>query len=722
MYNLDIVKNEYPQHQEVILYYKTTPCPALKDFADGASPSAKLCFQANCYHYHRFDEMRRSVLDEETDSLLYDRIPCPSFSMGYQCMEESRCRYSHTQNELNYHPLYYKTEQCTNCAHPNNPKACPRYHEDEVNRKSFVDGLIIMASTNESSINGDGARLKQGQFSLDLFKVKPCVKKSNHNVKICDYYHHDKDRRRPTNIFTYIPPICPYITRNANCPNGDNCRYAHNKLEQLYHPERYKRKFCLHHPHNIHKCDYGGHCSFAHNESEIKIELLHNFKQDEFFYLNKYKTVFCPYIYEHDRNQCVYAHNPQDLRRDPNQHKYNAIQCPYWSQGQIFSYDEGGCPNQTDCQNCHGWKELEYHPLYYKTKPCNSGRKCTKKDCPFYHTNSEKRPNKVTSQLTQSLFSLKNSSPSSLMKTRMFNPDSSPFYDGSEVPNANEKKAEHNPQRSLISMFMGFNLNENDPSRKMNNKICRLADSLPATNSFMPSTNYSDEEVLATSFKPRANTYEAQYLQNSIGAASANSDKGRFEQPRNVYSHPHDMWAPLHEEHEEKMDNYFMNITNSNSYKMNKQDLHRVEDSFDTPENGNTNEPEAASEKNGEISNDQFKKSFIKNLEAKGLSHTMPYLINPMIDLKALRSFTQKDFHLFPHLSFEDKQKIAKIIQEVLEEDTLFSEVNTITGDYPQNSYEDDDNLLFGCMVGSAERHQGGSPSLASKLARNSYN
>lgn len=254
----------------------------------------------------------------------------------------------------------------------------------------------------------------------------------------------------------------------------------------------------------------------------------------------------------------------------------------------------------------------------------------------------------------------------------------------------------------------------------MNNKVSRLADSLPATNSFMPSTNYSDEEVLATSFKPRANTYEAQYLQNSIGAASANSDKGRYEQPRNVYSHPHDMWAPLNEDQEEKMDGYFTNITNSNSYKQNKFDSN-----VDLDENGNNFEQEVVSDKTGEISNEQFKKSFIKNLEVKGLSHTLPFLINPMIDLKALRSFTQKDFHLFPHISFEDKQKIVKIIQEVLEEDTLFSEVNTLTGgggDYPQNSYEDDENLLFGYMVGSAERYQGGSPSLASKLARNSYN
>ena len=46
----------------------------------------------------------------------------------------------------------------------------------------------------------------------------------------------------------------------------------------------------------------------------------------------------------------------------------------------------------THCNKCHGWKELEYHPLNYKTRQCSNGNKCLKgKTCPYYHTASEKR-------------------------------------------------------------------------------------------------------------------------------------------------------------------------------------------------------------------------------------------------------------------------------------------------------------------------------------------
>lgn len=45
-----------------------------------------------------------------------------------------------------------------------------------------------------------------------------------------------------------------------------------------------------------------------------------------------------------------------------------------------------------NCGKCHGWKELEYHPMNYKTRQCSNGTKCPKgKICPYYHTPSEKR-------------------------------------------------------------------------------------------------------------------------------------------------------------------------------------------------------------------------------------------------------------------------------------------------------------------------------------------
>lgn len=46
----------------------------------------------------------------------------------------------------------------------------------------------------------------------------------------------------------------------------------------------------------------------------------------------------------------------------------------------------------TECRKCHGWKELEYHPGEYKTKPCTAGSACSRQpDCPYYHTHKEHR-------------------------------------------------------------------------------------------------------------------------------------------------------------------------------------------------------------------------------------------------------------------------------------------------------------------------------------------
>jgi len=47
--------------------------------------------------------------------------------------------------------------------------------------------------------------------------------------------------------------------------------------------------------------------------------------------------------------------------------------------------------NDTTCQYSHGWKEQEYHPLNYKINKCKHGDACTKKFCPFYHSEKDRR-------------------------------------------------------------------------------------------------------------------------------------------------------------------------------------------------------------------------------------------------------------------------------------------------------------------------------------------
>lgn len=74
---------------------------------------------------------------------------------------------------------------------------------------------------------------------------------------MCLYYHNEKDRRRPNfNDYSHIP------CQKSNC----SCERSHNKIEQLYHPTRYKTKFCQFYHKDPNACDYRDFCSFAHSK------------------------------------------------------------------------------------------------------------------------------------------------------------------------------------------------------------------------------------------------------------------------------------------------------------------------------------------------------------------------------------------------------------------------------------------------------------------------
>ncbi|CAD8202599.1 unnamed protein product [Paramecium pentaurelia] len=225
---------------------------------------------------------------------------------------------------------------------------------------------------------------QQRKIDSAQFKTQPCTQQhpSTHK-KFCPYYHDESDRRRDPHQFKYKCQICPQFEQ---CPNGDLCVFSHNKVEQVYHPNRYKSKYCVQNK----DCEYGIYCSFAHNEYELRLPLkLEQLVQDKKFWMFHYKTIWCPYIVGHDRASCVYAHNAQDFRRDPQ--LLQPKECPNWNKtDQISRYDQGGCSDQENCSNCHGWKEYEYHPLIYKTKPCAQPN-CIKKECPFFHNDQERR-------------------------------------------------------------------------------------------------------------------------------------------------------------------------------------------------------------------------------------------------------------------------------------------------------------------------------------------
>lgn len=225
-------------------------------------------------------------------------------------------------------------------------------------------------------------------LDLDNFKAKLCPINYTHNHKHCPFYHNSKDRKRVGSF--YISELCEFC---ENCPNGDKCHKSHNRVEQLYRPEKYKTKFCSFYPGNLEQCDYGIYCSFAHSESDIVVDLIHNYEYDKDFFMFIFKTVWCPFnLIPHDRGLCVYAHNYQDFRRKPNLCYYDPTPCPNWKTSEFIVNYEDPCPNHYNCDKSHGWKESEFHPLNYKTRPCPNGGNCPKTvDCPFYHNSQDQR-------------------------------------------------------------------------------------------------------------------------------------------------------------------------------------------------------------------------------------------------------------------------------------------------------------------------------------------
>jgi hypothetical protein len=115
---------------------------------------------------------------------------------------------------------------------------------------------------------------------------------ANHNLKRCsDYHEKTKDRRRPPG--SYKSELCSFIAKKKQCPQGDSCIYCHTRVEEFYHPDKYRAKFCA--VGFGGKCEYGDYCSFAHTKGEATIDLIDKFEADVDFYYFHYKTIWCPY-------------------------------------------------------------------------------------------------------------------------------------------------------------------------------------------------------------------------------------------------------------------------------------------------------------------------------------------------------------------------------------------------------------------------------------------
>ena len=257
---------------------------------------------------------KRRPLDID-GNLFFNYIPllCPGIKKHQYCKYGEKCIYSHTLNEILYHPLVYKKIPCPlqdECDKEN----CPKYHsfldiDYDIDLKtnetiSSICEYISAVCLNKIKTNDDNFERQQTllnsfidlekdptqsftssipseyvieqlytEFNPKTYKTKLCPfgKLCKLDVKLCLYYHDEYDKRRDTYNYKYSHEICPYkveengINPSGFCPKENTCEYAHNVYEHMYHPIIFRTNECP----NENDCKYYLICPFEHTGQEI---------------------------------------------------------------------------------------------------------------------------------------------------------------------------------------------------------------------------------------------------------------------------------------------------------------------------------------------------------------------------------------------------------------------------------------------------------------------
>ncbi|RXG71275.1 hypothetical protein Avbf_03206 [Armadillidium vulgare] len=123
---------------------------------------------------------------------------------------------------------------------------------------NFVIGDTVLKSKvineDHKEVISDISKLIRRSFERSLepylekwkFTASEMMKKNiqnNCDETRCIFYHNEEDRRRNPYSIPYESGACKNLS-NGNCFNGDNCQYAHNSFESMFHPFEMYSKFC----------------------------------------------------------------------------------------------------------------------------------------------------------------------------------------------------------------------------------------------------------------------------------------------------------------------------------------------------------------------------------------------------------------------------------------------------------------------------------------------
>lgn len=256
------------------------------------------------YEDENYDKRRKLAKNIEG---IYNYLPIKKDSIQMNEDDKKKLEgfdiFAKNENEINYHPLFFKTLMCHSCEKNEDENElintdCPYCHDiqndfriiyDYKDNKicSLMNDLVLSELfTFVDYLEYIPKNIKIKDFHLKTFKIHKCQLNTDgkcpNDYHLCPYYHDsNKDkhkdidgRRRPLWLFRYSSEMCEgcfdkkkkkYIAKN--CPLGDFCNNAHNKNEYNYHIQNFRALYpCTRNPEG--RCPYYITCYGIHNDEK----------------------------------------------------------------------------------------------------------------------------------------------------------------------------------------------------------------------------------------------------------------------------------------------------------------------------------------------------------------------------------------------------------------------------------------------------------------------
>ncbi|CAG9318161.1 unnamed protein product [Blepharisma stoltei] len=235
----ELYQNEKPEHKKYILHYRVKKCH-------------ENCNNSECLNYHPGQVPRRVPYPIE-DAWNYWPKMCQNEKY---CRNGVHCKYAHSLEEVSYHPIVYKVQNC-------------RYEKNE-GQSCKNKGSHCSYAHSDDDRRAPGLQPEKPKFNIKTFKTEPCIIESCKNQD-CLGYHDEKQRRRNLDKFRYDAIPCIFVFRERKfldpnlCPNGDDCNKAHTKNEIYFHQSFYKTKPC-----KKEACRVNNNCPFLHQSHKDK--------------------------------------------------------------------------------------------------------------------------------------------------------------------------------------------------------------------------------------------------------------------------------------------------------------------------------------------------------------------------------------------------------------------------------------------------------------------